>query len=86
MTATMIIGIVAYHENCYSKDLKGATSFLLDNTPINGFAGNVVTVISVILGMLLLFLPSPEKYLSLLALIPIVYRLVSYVLFERKLI
>lgn len=86
ITAIRIIDVVAYHEECFARDIKGSKTFILDNTPLNGFASNFITVIIVIIGLFfLLFASTPEKYISLFAIIPIFYRLYSYFMFERKL-
>ena len=84
VTATLLFEVVPYHEECYAKDLKGAKTIFLDNQPLNGFSGN--------LGISLLFISAivwslvaeaPLKWLSLLAIIPICYRLYSYLSYER---
>ncbi|MYL32065.1 hypothetical protein GLW08_04750 [Pontibacillus yanchengensis] len=84
VTATMVIEVVPYHEACYAKDLKGAKTFFLDNQPINGFSGNVGIFFVMILAFFwLLFADGASKAASLLALIPIGYRLYSYLTYER---
>jgi len=81
VTAVSIYAVVPYHERCYASDLKGATTFFLDNQPINGFSGNVIFIFSIIIAFIwLLFADS--KWYSIIALIPICYRLYSYFIFE----
>src|SRR5699024_11865996 len=40
VTASFFIFIVPYHAYCYSQGLKGVKTFILNNYPLNGAAGN----------------------------------------------
>ncbi|MBP0726420.1 hypothetical protein J5Y03_14765 [Bacillus sp. RG28] len=82
VTAILFFEVVPYHENCYAKDLKGVKTLFLDNQPINGFSGNFVTLLA-ILFCIGCFFYEPMKYLSIIAIIQIIYRLYSYFVFER---
>lgn len=83
VTATLFFVIVAYHEDCYVKDLKGFRGLLLDNQPLNGFSGNFLFIMSILVGIGFSF--GSMKWVSIVALIPIVYRLFSFYMFERLL-
>ena len=84
VTSTLLFEVVPYHENCFAKDLKGAKTLFLDNQPLNGFSGNLVFFLSIILAVVWsLIAESPLKWLSLFAIIPIGYRLYSYLFYER---
>ncbi|CEG27173.1 hypothetical protein [Bacillus sp. B-jedd] len=81
VTAVLIYAVVPYHESCYAKDLKGAKTFFLDNQPLNGFSGNLIFILSIIIAFLwLLFADS--KWYSIIALLPIGYRIYSYFIYE----
>ncbi|SDQ84077.1 hypothetical protein SAMN05216232_2242 [Virgibacillus subterraneus] len=86
ITAKILLDVKAYHEECYAKDLKGMKSFFLDNTPINGTAGNITTVLTAILGIIWLFVTDGSmRFIALAALFPVGYRLYSYLAIERYL-
>ncbi|MCT8136732.1 hypothetical protein H1D32_02570 [Anaerobacillus sp. CMMVII] len=82
VTAVFLFSVVPYHDNCYSKDLKGAKTLFLDNQPLNGFSGNFIFIISIIMAILW-FLFADAKIYSFLAILPIGYRLYSYFMYER---
>lgn len=88
VTATSIIDVIPYHEECYTKELKSINTIFIDNHPINGFSGNTIsifaifffigtTIYSISSGILLYLL------LSAIFLIPIIYRTYSYFKYER---
>jgi hypothetical protein len=81
VTAVLIYAIVPYHEKCYANDLKGAKSFFLDNQPLNGFSGNFIFILSIIIAFLWLLF-GDSKWYALIALLPIGYRLYSYFVYE----
>ncbi|KGP72864.1 hypothetical protein [Pontibacillus yanchengensis] len=84
VTALMVVEVVPYHEACYAKDLKGAKTFFLDNQPLNGFSGNITFIFAIIIGLLwLLIADGGSKAASLLALIPIGFRIYAYLTYER---
>ena len=84
VTSTLLFEVIPYHEDCYAKDLKGAKTIFLDNQPLNGFSGNFLFFLSIILAFVWLLIADPPlKWLSLVAIIPIGYRLYSYLTYER---
>ncbi|PEJ59020.1 MULTISPECIES: hypothetical protein [unclassified Bacillus (in: firmicutes)] len=86
VTATMFFQVVPYHEDCYAKDLKGAKTLILNNQPINGFSGNFLTFIAIVVFILSFFINDETMiYLSILSAIPIIYRLYSFIIYERHL-
>jgi hypothetical protein len=86
VTSTLFFEVIPYHEDCYAKDLKGAKSFFLNNQPLNGFSGNFGVVVTVIIAFVWFFNAEGwAKLSSLLALLPLSYRLYSYFYYERHL-
>lgn len=83
VTATLFFVIVAYHEDCYVKDLKGFRGLFLDNQPLNGFPGNFLFVAAVLVSIGFAF--GSMKWVSIIALLPVLYRIYSYFRFERNL-
>ncbi|MFZ3577958.1 hypothetical protein [Virgibacillus sp. DJP39] len=84
VTATIFFEVVPYHEECYSKDLKGAKSLFLTNQPINGFSGNIIILVIIALAITwAIVAEGPMKLLSAAGLIPIISRIYSYVIYER---
>lgn len=86
VTTTIFLEVVPYHEDCFANDLKGAKTLFVDNQPINGFSGNSTFLLCFILAFILLFfVDGPMKWLSILMIIPIIYRIYSYLKYERHL-
>lgn len=85
VTDTYVVGVVAYHERCYVQDIKGGRSFFLSNVPLNGFASNLTTIFTIIIALLLAIFADSERVIALLAIIPLGYRLYSYLVYERHL-
>ena len=83
VTTTLFFLIVAYHENCYVKDLKGFRGLFLHNQTLNGFSGNFMFVMAILVGIGFAF--GSMKWVSIIALIPIVFRFFSFYLIERRL-
>jgi hypothetical protein len=84
ITATLMHEVVPYHEKCYAGNIKGAKTLFISNEPINGFAGTAFAVFSLILALLwALFAEGPMKLVSLIALVPVGYRVYSYIRYER---
>ncbi|MDF2557114.1 MAG: hypothetical protein K0R71_942 [Bacillales bacterium] len=75
-----------YHDECFSKENKGFSGIFLSDTVINGFGFSFMAIVSFILSITL-FITSEQnqKWLALFLLIVPIYRLVSYLLFERHL-
>ncbi|QDP41173.1 hypothetical protein [Radiobacillus deserti] len=84
VTSTLLFEVIPYHEDCYTKDLKGIKTLFLDNQPLNGFSGNVLFFLAIIIAIgWIVIAEGSLKWLSLLAIVPIGYRLYSYYNFER---
>ena len=83
VTATIFFVVVAYHEDCYVKELKGFRGLFLDNQPLNGFSGNFLFAMAVLVGIGFAF--GSLKWVSIIAVIPVLYRLFSFYKFERLL-
>lgn len=81
VTAILLYFVVPYHEECYASDLKGAKTFFLDNQPLNGFSGNFIFILSIIIAFLWIFI-ADSKWYSIIALLPIGYRIYSYLIYE----
>lgn len=86
-TARLILEVVPYHNECYAQDLKSAKTVFLENQPINGTSGNFVAASSVFFMILtLLLFDGSQRFISILFLIPLLYRIYSYVVYERVLL
>ncbi|WP_088073044.1 hypothetical protein [Gottfriedia luciferensis] len=86
VTTTMFFQVVPYHEDCYAKDLKGAKTFFLSNQPINGFSGNFLSFLAILICISTFFINDETMiYLFFFTLFPIIYRLYSYFIYERHL-
>lgn len=84
VTATVILEVLPYHSHCYATDLKGANSIILNNKPLNGFASNFKVIsISIIAVLWAIFADQSIKWVSFVAIPVIIYRLYSYLKFER---
>ena len=83
VTTTLIFLIVAYHEDCYAKDLKGFRGIFLNNQILNGFSGNFLFITAVLVSIGFAF--GSMKWVSIVALLPVLYRIYSYYRFERRL-
>jgi hypothetical protein len=78
------LSVVAYHEKCFSKELKGLSTLSVGNAPINGTASNVGTAIGVVIGVIVMFIPG-LRYIALVSLLTIGIRLYSWLQYERHL-
>ena len=86
VVANLFINLETYHNECYAQGLKTAKTFFLNNHPLNSTGGTASAVYSVLLSIVaLVFLPSEMKLLTIIALIPFLLRIISYVLYERHL-
>ena len=84
VVTTNFLSVVPYHDRCFTYQIKGLSTFFVSNVPLNGQASNVGTVFAVVLGVLVLFMPE-LRYLAIIALISVLYRLYSWFKFERYL-
>ncbi len=86
VTSSYFIFVLPYHAGCYAQGLKGLKTFFLSNHPINGVSGNLTAFSSFIAVLLLLFMvPGMVKILAIFPAIPVIARLLAYVLYERHL-
>jgi len=76
--------IVPYHEKCFSRELKGLSSIVVGNVPINGTMGNVSVVLAVIICIAALFIKE-LRYISIIAFLFLGIRLYSWFKYERHL-
>ena len=81
VTAILMFAVVPYHEACFASDLKGGKSFFLDHQPLNGFSGNVIFILSIMIALILLLF-TDIKWYAIIFLIPICYRIYSYFIYE----
>lgn len=78
------IWIVPYHARCFANQLKGLNTVHVGNKPINGTMGNTWTILSAILGIILLFVEG-MRYLSIVLFLFIFVRFYSWFRYERHL-
>jgi hypothetical protein len=89
VVTTNLLSVNTYHNRCYSEVLKTSEALTLGE-PINSLKGNAWAIIGPILSLILYFLlrNSEEifyKGISLILLIPAIYRLYSWNKYEKKL-
>lgn len=85
ITVTSFFTVVPYHEICYSSDLRSIKMFFISNQPMNGITGTIYAVICLFLTIgLPIYLQGPFKWLAVLTVIPIIYRLYSYFAIEKQ--
>jgi len=76
--------VIPYHEDCYAKDLKGIKTLFLNNQPVNGFSGNLLAFFALIVLIISLFIKEDTMiFLTIFMVFPILYRLYSYLVYER---
>ncbi|UCZ52217.1 hypothetical protein LGQ02_15385 [Bacillus shivajii] len=86
VVATVFLAVVPYCHNCFVKKIKGMSTLLVDNTPVNGTASNVFSVLALIFLPLLFFIDSPVRWgFIALILLSLGYRAYSYFAYERHL-
>lgn len=81
VTDTNVLSVVAYHVECYGKDLRQGKAFFLGNEPLNGKVFNFITILSVILSTILFF--TINFFYGLLPLPLLFYRGYSFFVYER---
>lgn len=82
ITAQLRMKVFPYHSECYANDLKD----LRHNKQINGFSGNLSTIIYVLFGIGWFYLANPSiKFIGLIAIFPVFFRIYSFFAFERYL-
>jgi len=76
--------VIPYHEDCYAKDLKGVKTLFLNNQPVNGFSGNILAFFALIVLIVSFFMKEETMiFLAVFMVFPILYRLYSYIVYER---
>ena len=80
----MFYYIVPYHGECFSKEMKGLSTLFVGDLPINGTAGNLITILAVILGIIVLFIPG-LRYFFAISLLFLGIRAYSWLRYERYL-
>ena len=76
--------MIPYHEDCYAKDLKGVKTLFLNNQPVNGFSGNILAFFALIVLIVSFFMKEETMiFLAVFMVFPILYRLYSYIVYER---
>ncbi len=82
--AGLLFLIAPYHEGCFAKELKGPASLFMRNQPVNSIFGTVFAIISFfLLAGVLILTEGYTKLFSIFFVFPIVFRLLSYLLYER---
>lgn len=84
----IVIVLQAYHNDCYVGDSKKYIGFKSPSSLINGNAATLSALLFGPLGLLLIVFGtgSLTNYLGIVCILPAVYRLLSYFLYERHLI
>lgn len=84
VTSTVFFFVAPFHEQCFSKSLKGWQTIYLGNVPINGLSGNIRALVALI-AAIILFLTTNGTYtlISILLLIVPILRLYSWLAYER---
>ncbi|MCM3781479.1 hypothetical protein M3231_00680 [Neobacillus mesonae] len=77
------LSLLAYHNHCYAKAMKGCQSIILSDQPVNGTAANGLAALSILLSIVaFVFL---EWYIgAILVVVPLI-RLCSWYEYERHL-
>src|SRR5690625_680221 len=84
VTATVILEVLPFHSQCYATNLKGANTLVVSNQPLNGFASNFRTIAFSLFAILwAIFAEQSLKWISFVAMPLVIYRLYSYVRYER---
>lgn len=87
VTAIALLKIYPFHTACYSKFLKGAPSLILSNEPLNGSMSNFKNAMYLLFSLgWFIFAPGKLKWIALLTIPLLTYRLFSFLLFERHLL
>lgn len=82
VVTTRFLSIVPYHDRCFLDSIKGLSTMIVGNVPLNGTASNVGTVFALIIGIIVLFIPD-LRYISIVSLITILIRFYSWFNYER---
>lgn len=82
ITDIVVLSVVAYHEDCYVKELKRGTGFFLSGRPLNSWAANLGFLLALIIALSTIFFFEDWFLLFFACLIPIAYRLYSFFVYE----
>ena len=84
VVTTQFLSIVPYHDRCFTSQVKGLSTLIVGNVPINGTASNIGTVFAFIIGIIVMFMPE-LRYIAIVSLISILVRFYSWFKYERHL-
>lgn len=84
VVTNLLFYIVPYHRECFSKKLMGLSTIFVGNQPINGTAGNLITILAIIIGIVVLFIQE-LRYFSVISLLFLSLRAYSWFRYERYL-
>lgn len=87
VTAFVLLSVISFHVECYSRALKSWAGILVSNEPINSFSGTATAAVTLMLSLYFL-LGRPFQgsiIISLMLLIPSAVRFYSWISFERYL-
>ncbi|MGP4071536.1 hypothetical protein ACTWQB_03155 [Piscibacillus sp. B03] len=86
VTTTVLFSLVPYCKDCYVDQIKGMSSLIVSNTPVNGTYSNFFSVIGLIALIPIMFISDSIKYIFIIGIIIfLLYRVFSYLWFERHL-
>jgi hypothetical protein len=83
--ATYFFYITTYHDQCYSRTLKGRKTLFVGNEPINGFSGNLKAILAFVLAMILFLDGGAFLFVGIVALLVPIVRLYAWFTIERHL-
>lgn len=86
VTTTVLFSLVPYCKDCYVDQIKGMSSLIVSNTPVNGTYSNFFSVVGLIALIPIMFISDSIKYVFIIGIIIfLLYRVFSYLWFERHL-
>ncbi|MFC0523348.1 hypothetical protein ACFFGV_07100 [Pontibacillus salicampi] len=87
VTATNYFRILPYHRRCFEKVEEETIALTRSFKPVNGLAGNVTAFVLLAVALLFAFTPLLSmigNVIAVLCLYPVVLRVISYFLYERR--
>lgn len=81
---SFFLSLVTYHNECYSEVLKSTRTLFVSNRPINGTSGNASAIVSLLVAIIALFIPS-LRILAIIGVISPLIRLYAWYRYERYL-
>lgn len=85
ITDLAVIFIVAYHQDCYAKELKHGSGLYLSGRPLNGLASDLIFILFIFIAIFSLIFFEVMSIIFFISLIPLAYRFYSYFIYERPL-